>query len=104
MMKTGNFAAIAMAASVLGAGLAAPQIASAQPNLSVAQEAAAHPRLVKAIRDAEGALRMLAAAPDDFGGNKGQAMSDLRAAVHCLRKALFYRMRMDDAAIDRARF
>lgn len=63
-----------------------------------------HPNLVRAVRACEAALADLQRAPDDFGGNKAQPMTDLRASIHSLRKAIFYRARMDDAAIDRADF
>jgi hypothetical protein len=42
----------------------------------------------------------LEAAPGDFGGNKAAAIADDRAAIHSLKKALYYRLHMDDAAID----
>jgi|HubBroStandDraft_1064217.scaffolds.fasta_scaffold192138_2 hypothetical protein len=94
--------AIVMAGATSLAAL--PQSVSAQPTLTVQSEAAAHPRLVEAIHAMEGAYRDLQQAPDDFGGNKAQAMTDTRAAIHSLRKALFFRLKMDDAAIDRAQF
>jgi hypothetical protein len=95
-------AAMAAAFTVVGAmGLAAlPQTASAQP-YTVQGEMAGHPRIVEAIRHMESAYALLRAAPDDFGGNKAQAMSDTRAAIHSLRRALFYRLHWDDATIDR---
>jgi hypothetical protein len=48
------------------------------------------------------ALKELDEAPHDFGGNKGVAMADTKKAIHSLKKALYYRLKMDDAAIDRA--
>jgi hypothetical protein len=48
------------------------------------------------------ALKELEAAPDDFGGNKAAAMADTKQAIHSLKKALYYRLKMDDAAIDKA--
>ena len=106
--KVTKKAKVALMASAIGLAsvfaLAAPQIASAQPALTIQQEAQAHPRIVKAIHDSEGALRALEAAPDDFGGHKAQAIADLRKAIHSMRKALFFRLRMDDAAIDAAQF
>jgi len=59
---------------------------------------------VEAIHHAEAALRLLQAAPDDFGGRKARAMDDLRRSIHSLRAALFFRAHMDDAAIDAAQF
>jgi hypothetical protein len=50
----------------------------------------------------QNALREMEAAPDDFGGNKAAAMQDTRRAIHSLKKALYYRLKLDDAAIDRA--
>jgi hypothetical protein len=47
------------------------------------------------------ALHEMEAAPDDFGGNKAQAIHDCRVAIHSLRRALYFRLHMDDAAIDR---
>ena len=102
MTNTLKTAALTAAFAITGAmGLAAlPQAAMAQP-YTVQGEAAAHPRLVQAIRRMEEAYQLLQAAPDDFGGNKAQAMADTRAAIHSLRRALFYRLHLDDAAIDR---
>ena len=56
------------------------------------------------VHDTEGALRELQAAPDDFGGNKAAAIADTKRAIHSMRKALFFRLRMDDAALDAAQF
>lgn len=72
------------------------------PELSIRSERAAHPNIVKAINALNAAYRDLEAAPHDFGGNKAKAMSDVRASIHSLKKALYYRLKMDDAAIDRA--
>jgi hypothetical protein len=41
-------------------------------------------------------------APDDFGGNKAAAIRDTEQAIHSLKKALYFRLKMDDAALDRA--
>ena len=95
--------AASLSLAVLG-GAAAPQMAAAQPVLTVQSEVAAHPRIVLAIHQMEASYRELQAAPDDFGGNKAQAMSDLQNAIHSLRKALFYRLRLDDRAVDAAQF
>jgi hypothetical protein len=87
-----------------GFGLAAlPQAASAQA-YTVRGEAAAHPGIVRAIREMEAIESQLSTAHEDFGGNKVQAMNQIHAAIHSLRRALFYRLNMDDAAIDRAIF
>ena len=34
----------------------------------------------------------------DFGGNKAQAIHDCQVAIHSLRRALYFRLHMDDAA------
>jgi hypothetical protein len=91
------------AAVLLGMGLCAqPMMASAAAQLSIQSERAAHPRLVEAIRMLQDGLRELEAAPDDFGGNKAAAIADTRRAIHSLKRALYYRLKMDDAAIDNA--
>jgi len=94
---------IIAAGLLVGIGLAAePMVASAAPELTIQSERAAHPRIVEALNNMNNALREMEAAPDDFGGNKGAAISDTRRAIHSLKRALYYRLRMDDAAIDRA--
>jgi hypothetical protein len=86
-----------------GFGIAAlPMVASAAPDLTMAQERAAHPRLVEAIHNLRDVVKELEAAPDDFGGNKGAAISDAKRAIHSIKKAMYWRLKMDDAAIDRA--
>ncbi len=88
---------------VLGLGFATlPLTASAAPELTIQQERAAHPRIVEAIKLMQESLRELEAAPHDFGGNKAAAIADTRKAIHSLKKALYFRLKMDDAAIDRA--
>jgi hypothetical protein len=75
--------------------------ALAAPQLSIQGEDAAHPRIVEAIHHMKEALREMEAAPDDFGGNKAAAIRDTKVAIHSLRKALYFRLHMDDAAIDK---
>jgi uncharacterized membrane protein len=104
MKRQTKIVAMAAALGLAGPLVALPQMGAAQPMITYQQEAAAHPRIVKAIHDSEGALRELQAAPDDFGGRKAQAIDDLRRAIHSMRRALFFRTHMDDAAIDAARF
>jgi hypothetical protein len=88
---------------LLGMGIGAQSmVASAAPELSVQSERAAHPRIVEAINHMSQALREMEAAPDDFGGNKAAAIADTRKAIHSLKRALYFRLKMDDAAIDRA--
>jgi hypothetical protein len=78
-----------------------PTLTSAAPQLSIQTEEAAHPRILEAIHHMREALHEMEAAPDDFGGNKAQAIHDCRVAIHSLRRALYFRLHMDDAAIDR---
>jgi hypothetical protein len=79
-----------------------PLVAQAEPQLTMQQEEAAHPRIVRAIHESREALKELHEAPHDFGGNKAAAMRDLEATIRSLKRALYYRLKMDDAAIDRA--
>jgi hypothetical protein len=95
LVSLGGAAAIALAFGTL------PGTASAAPQLTVQSEEAAHPRIVEAIHHMQEALREMEAAPDDFGGNKAAAIHDCKVAIHSLRKALYFRLHMDDAAIDR---
>jgi hypothetical protein len=98
--KTNRLAGVLGAAMALGMGLSA--VAHAQPQLTMRGEEAAHPRLHAAIHQMREALKELQEAPDDFGGNKAAAIRDTQQAIHSLRKALYYRLKMDDAAIDKA--
>ena len=86
----------------LALGVTAGRACAAPPELTVQSEKQAHPRLADAIRKMEEALHDLEAAPDDFGGNKAAAIRDTHQAIHSLKRALYYRLRMDDAALDRA--
>ncbi|HXB05460.1 MAG TPA: hypothetical protein VNW04_00045 [Puia sp.] len=54
-----------------------------------------HPNIARAMHDIEASQRALHDAPDDFGGHKGQAENDLRAAYVSLRKALYFRLYQD---------
>jgi len=88
---------------LLGFGLSAqPLVATAAPELTIQSERSAHPRIVESINHMTEALRLMEAAPDDFGGNKSAAIADTRKAIHSLKRALYYRLKLDDAAIDRA--
>lgn len=60
-------------------------------NLMRAEETS-HPNITKSMHETEDALKHLQAAPDDFGGHKAQAESDLKQAWVSLRKALYYRL------------
>ena len=91
---------------VVALGLAVPVLTTpmfaAGPQITVQQEAKAHPRIAKGIKDMEATLQALTKAPDDFGGNKAKAEADIKQAIHSLKKALLHRLNMDDAAIDKA--
>jgi len=63
-------------------------------NLMRAEEAN-HPNIAQAMHDCENAMQHLAQAPSNFGGHKGQASMDLKAAWISLRKALYYRIYAD---------
>jgi len=58
-------------------------------------EEEAHPNITRAMHDIEKSMQALHDAPDDFGGHKGQAENDLRAAYISLRKALYFRLYQD---------
>jgi multidrug efflux pump subunit AcrA (membrane-fusion protein) len=62
---------------------------------SVAQEAAEHPRIAKAVQELEEVIRYLEAAPHDFGGHKAAAIHASRKAIEQLRLALRYRAIQD---------
>ena len=94
---------IVAAGLLLGVGLGVqPMVVSAAPDVSIQSERAAHPRIVEAIGRMKEALREMEAAPDDFGGNKAAAIADTKKAIHSLKKALYFRLKMDDEAIDKA--
>jgi hypothetical protein len=99
--KTNRLAGVLGAAMALGMGLSAT-VAHAQPQFTIRGEEAAHPRLHAAIHQMREALKELKEAPDDFGGNKAAAIRDTEQAIHSLKKALYHRLKMDDAAIDKA--
>jgi len=84
---------------LLTCGLAASP-ASAQP-YTIEGERALHPNLVNAIHAMQVALIDLDRAPDSFGGFKQAAIVDLRRAIHSAKRALYFRLQMDDMALDR---
>jgi hypothetical protein len=89
-------------ALLLGLALGSqPMVASAQ-TATIQSERAAHPRIVHALENMQAALKEMESAADDFGGNKAAAIHDTRLAIHSLKKALYFRLRLDDAAIDLA--
>jgi hypothetical protein len=86
-----------------GFGIAAmPVVASAAPEVTMASERAAHPRIAEAIHQLRDTIKDLEASPDDYGGNKSVAIADAHRSIHSLKKALYWRLKMDDAALDRA--
>jgi hypothetical protein len=93
--------AVVLAAVMTLATIPCAPVADAQ-QLTVQTERRDHPNIVKAIEAMNAGLRDLEVAPSDFGGNKGAAMHDIRQAIHSLKKALYFRLKMDDTAIDRA--
>lgn len=103
-MKSGtHIVSTTAAAAMLALGLLGFSAAAvAEPQLTMRSEEMAHPRLVKAIHELREAQRELRESPHDFGGNKGAALRDTEQAIHSLKKALYYRVKMDDAALDRA--
>ena len=89
-MKSRRDMFTAMAAA--GTLLAVPAVAEE----SMRKEAGQHPRIAKAIRELEDAVRYMEAAPHDFGGNKAAAIADSKAAIASLRRALEYRAERDE--------
>jgi hypothetical protein len=82
-------------AAVLGVCLAAALIPAAPRAETIGQEAATHPRIVKAIQEIEEAILYMEAAPHNFGGHKAAAIQASRRAVAQLRLALRYRAVQD---------
>ena len=94
MMKT-TFTRLAIALALCGAfvgGMFTTSLARAE---SRHEEAVEHPRIAKAIHEMEDAVAYLEAAPHDFGGHKGAAIRDTKAAIEQLRLALAYRAAVD---------
>jgi hypothetical protein len=91
LISVASFAQIRISMDVIvGNRPPAPQELSAMQ-----AEEAKHPEIAKSMHDIEKAMNALHKAPDDFGGHKGQAESDLRAAYISLRKALYFRLFVD---------
>jgi hypothetical protein len=86
-------------AAVLAGLLIASQARAAGP-YTFDSERAAHPNLANAINQMYAALADLQAAPDAFGGHKGQAIQDLQRAILSTKRALYYRMHVDDRALE----
>src|ERR1700744_2022533 len=64
--------------------------APAEQNL-MRMEEQRHPKIADAMHAIERSMHDLHEAPDNFGGHKGQAEADLKAAYISLRKALYYK-------------
>jgi len=64
-------------------------------NPGIAEERAEHPRIAKAIRELEDAVRYMRNAPHDFGGHKAAAIEAAETAIRELKLALAYRARQD---------
>ncbi|MFN8670752.1 MAG: hypothetical protein U0457_01555 [Candidatus Sericytochromatia bacterium] len=67
-----------------------------QEKKALKKEMKKHPRLVKAIRELEDAIKYLEAAPDEFGGNKANAIKSAKQAVEDLKKALEFKSDKDE--------
>jgi hypothetical protein len=83
--------AVALATGLLFASVGAT-IANAQ---TVRSELRDHPRILQAIRDIEDAIAYMEAAPNNFGGHKGAAITASREAVRQLREAAEFRAEQD---------
>ncbi len=91
LISVASFAQIRISIDVItGNRPPAPQELSAMQ-----AEEAKHPNIAKSMHDIEKAMNALHNAPDDFGGHKGQAEADLKAAYISLRKALYFRLFVD---------
>jgi hypothetical protein len=90
MENTVRKLALALSTGLLVA--AAIPAANAQ---TMGSEAAAHPRIVRAIQNLEDAVAYLEAAPDNFGGHKAAAIQASRAAIAELRASLAFRAGQD---------
>jgi hypothetical protein len=93
-------AIVAGAFVILAAGCVTPPPAQAQ--ISFETERREHPNMARAIDEMNAAYRDMERAPSDFGGQKSQAMQALRSAIISARRALYFRMRLDDNALWRA--
>jgi hypothetical protein len=84
-----------ISAVFLAACLALALVPAAPRAADMGQEAAEHPRIVKAIQELEEAIKYMEAAPHNFGGHKAKAIQASRKAVEQLRLALRYRAVQD---------
>jgi|ERR1700678_4135365 hypothetical protein len=86
-VSTKSFAQVISVDVIIGNRPPAPN----ELNLMRAEEQK-HPNIAKAMHDLEDGIKHLHEAPDDFGGHKGQAESDMHQALVSLRKALYFRL------------
>ena len=83
-------------AIALSTGLLVASLGASAANAQIMRsEAAAHPRIVRAIENLEDAIAYLEAAPDNFGGHKAAAIQASRAAIGELRASLAFRAQQD---------
>jgi len=99
-LKSATRAIAAGAFVILAAACVTPPPAQAQ--ITYQTERAAHPNMARAIDEMNAAYRDMEAAPAEFGGRKAQALQALRTAIIAARRALYYRMNLDDNALWRA--
>jgi hypothetical protein len=64
---------------------------------TMGEEVTEHPRIAKAIRELEDAVKYLREAPHNFGGHKVEAIKASEAAIGQLRLALAFRSGADTA-------
>ena len=85
---------------ILAVGCVTPPPAEAQ--VTYQTERHEHPNMARVVDQMVAAYAEMDRAPSDFGGNKATAMHDLRAAIISAKRALYFRMHMDDNALWRA--
>jgi hypothetical protein len=85
---------------ILAAGFVTPSPAEAQVTFQT--ERRAHPNMARAIDQMNAAYADMQRSPNDFGGNKAAAMQALQQAIISAKRALYFRMNMDDNALMRA--
>jgi len=89
---------------LVAVGISATPIAAyaGAPPRTMKQDEEAHPGLVKGIHAVRDARDELEHDSNDYGGHKKKAIEDLDKSLHSLKKALYFRLKMDDKAIDAA--
>jgi hypothetical protein len=103
MQSSMKFAArtiIAGSIVIFAAGCVTPPPAQAQVTFQT--ERAEHPNMARAVDQMVAAYADMERAPSDFGGQKGQAMQALHTAIVAAKRALYFRMHMDDNALWRS--